>query len=105
MCPQQQRRMLNPLLLTSLSVNSYNPVIDQFFMPLAHPPSAYEEVRSNFCLLGKCDILSPDGIERLAEKPVTLYQNDIEQRFSNELLQFFDYSNEFLDYAEDTIDI
>ena len=30
MCPQQQRRMLNSLRLTSLSVNSYNAVIDQF---------------------------------------------------------------------------
>ena len=88
-CPQQQRRMLKSLLLTSLSVNSYNPVIDKFFMPLAHRQSAYEEMRSIlFCFLGKFDIRSPDEIERLAEKLVTLYQDDIEQRFSNELLQF-----------------
>ena len=44
-------------------------------------------------ILGKFDILSPDEIEPLAEKLVTLYQDDIEQRFSNELLQFVDYSN------------
>ena len=50
-CPQQQRRMLNSLLLTSLSVNSYNPVIDQFFMPLVHGPYAYEELRSKFFFL------------------------------------------------------
>ena len=104
MCPQQRRRMLNSLLLTSLSVNSSNPVIDQFSMPLAHRPSAYEELRSKFVFLcGKFDILSPDEIERLAEKFVTLYQDDMEQRFSNELLQFVDYSNEFLDYAEDVL--
>ena len=48
--------------------------------------------------------LSLDEIERFAEKLVTLYQDDIEQRFSNELLQFVNYSNEVLDYAEDTID-
>ena len=79
--------MLNSLLLTSLSVNSYTPpVIDQFSMPLAHRPSAYEELRSKFCFLGKFDIISPDEIERLAEKVVTLYQDDTEQRFSNELL-------------------
>ena len=83
---------------TSSSVNSYNPVIYQFFMPLAHRPSAY-----TFCFLGKFDILSPDEIESLPEKLVTLYQDDIEHRFSNELLQFVDYSNEFLDYAEYTI--
>ncbi len=71
-------------------------------MPLPHPPFAYEELRSKFCFLGKFDILSP---ERLAEKRVTLYRDDIEQRFSNELLQFVDYSNDFLDYVEDTIDI
>ena len=41
----------------------------------------------------------------MAEKLDTLYQNDIEQRFSNEVLQLVDYSNEFLDYADDTIDI
>ena len=76
MCPQQQRRALTSLLLTSLSVNSYNPVIDQCFM-----------------------------IEGLAEKLVTVYQHDIEQRFSNDLLQFVDYSNDFLDYVEDGIDI
>ncbi len=105
MCPQQQRRALTSLLLTSLSVNSYNPVIDQFFMPLAHRPFAYEELRSKFCFLGKFDILSPDEIEGLAEKLVTLYQDDIEQRFSNDLLQFVDYSNDFLDYVEDGIDI
>ena len=104
MCPQQQRRMLNSLLLTSSSVNSYNPVIDQFFMTLALRPSAYEELRSKFCFLGKFDILSLDEIEHLAEKLLTLYQDDIEQSFGNELLQFVDYSNEFLDYAEDTID-
>ena len=69
MCPQQQRRMLNSLLLTI-----YNPVIDQFFMPLAHRPSAYEDLRSELCLLGKFDILSPDEIDRLAEKLVTLYK-------------------------------
>ena len=61
----------------------YNPVIDQFFMPLAHRPSAYEELRSKCCFLGKFDILSPDEIERLVEKLVTLYQVDIEQRYSN----------------------
>ena len=96
--------MLNSLL-HSLSVNSYNPVIDQFVMPLAHRPFAYEELRSKFCFLGKFDILSPDEIERLAEKLVTVYQDDIEQRFSNELLQFVDHSNDFLDYVEDAIDI
>ena len=67
-------------------------------MPLAHRQSAY-----TFCFLGKFDILSPDEIESLAEKLVTLYQDDIEHRFSNELLQFVDDSNEFLDYAEYTI--
>ena len=71
-------------------------------MQLAHRPSAYEELRSKFGFLGKFGILSPDEIERLAEKLATLYQDDIEQRFSNELLQFVDNSNEFLDYAEDT---
>ena len=74
-------------------------------MPLAHRSSAYAEPRSKFCFLGKFDMLNPYEIERLAEKLVTLYQDDVEQRFSNELLQFVDYSNEFLDYAEDTIDI
>ena len=83
MCPQKQRRMLNSLVLTSLSVNSYNPVIDQFVTPLAHRPCADEELRSKFCFLGKFDILSPDEIERLVE--------------SDE----FDYSNEFIHYAED----
>ena len=95
MCPQQQRRMLNSLLLTLLSVNSYNPVIDQLFMPLAHGPSAYEELR----FLGKFYILSPNEIERQAEQLVNIYEVEIEQRFSNELLQFVDNSNEFLDYA------
>ena len=74
-------------------------------MPLALRSSAYEELRSKFCFLGKFDILSPDEIEGLSEKLVTLYQDDIEQRYSSELLLFIDYSNEFLDYAEDTIDI
>ena len=66
----------------------YNPAIDPFFKPLAHRPSAYEELRSRFCFLGKFDILSLDEIECLAEKLVTLYQDDIEERFSNKLLQF-----------------
>ncbi len=90
--------MLNSLLLTSLSVNSYNPVFHAI-------SSSGICVRSKFCFLGKFDILSPDEIERLAEKLVTLYQDDIEQRFCNELLRFVDYSSEFLDYAEDTIGI
>ena len=81
MCPIQQRRMLNSLL-TGLSVNSYNPVNDQLLMTLAHRPSAHEELRSKFCFLGKFDILSPDEMERLAEKLVTLYQDGIEQLFS-----------------------
>ena len=88
---QQHRRMLNSLLLTSLSVNNYNPVIFGHLRTL----TAFQ-----FFFICKFDILSPDEIERLAEKLVTLYQDDIEQRFSNELLQFVDYSNEFLDYAE-----
>ena len=92
-------------LTYSYSVNSYNPVIDQLFMPLADRPSVYEELRSKLCFPVKFDILSPDEIERLAEKLVTLYQDDIEQRFSNELLHFVDHSNEFLEYAEDTFDI
>ena len=62
-------------------------------MPLAHRQSAYEELRSKFCFLGKFDILSPDEIERFAEKLVSLYQYDIEERFSSELLQFIDCSN------------
>ncbi len=73
-------------------------------MPLALRPSAYEELPSNFHFLGKFDILSLDEIERLAEKLATLYEDDIEQRVSNELLQCVDYSNEFLYYAEDTIE-
>ena len=87
MCPQQQRRMLKSLL-TNLSVNNYNPVIDQFFMPLAHLRT--RNCVPSFVFFGKFDILSPDEIERLAEKLVTLYQDDMEQRFSNELLQFVD---------------
>ena len=74
-------------------------------MTLAHRPSAYEELCSRVCFLGKYDILSPDKIERLAGKLVTVYQDDIEQHFSNQLLQFVEFSNEFLDYAEDTSDI
>ena len=105
MRPQQQRRMLNSILLTSLSVNSYNPIIDQFFIPLAHRPSAHYIRRSKFCFLRKFDILIPDEIVRLAERRFTLYQDHSEQPFSNELLQFVDYQNEFLDYAEDTLDI
>ena len=103
MCPQHQRRMLNSLLLTSVSVNSYNPIIDQLFMPLPHRQSAYEELRYKSCFLGKFDILSPDDIESLAEKLATLYEDNIEQRFSNELIKFVGYSNEFLDYAEDVL--
>ena len=57
MCPQQQRRMLNSILLTSLSVNGYNPVIEQFLMPLAHRPSAYEEMHSKFCFLAHVKFL------------------------------------------------
>ena len=68
-------------------------------MALAHGPSAYEELRATFCFLGKFYILSPDEIERYAEKLVTLYEVEIEQRFSNEHLQFVDNSNEFLDFA------
>ena len=98
MCPQQHRRVLNSLLLTSLSVNSYNPVFHAI-------SSSAICVRSKFCFLGKFDILSPDEIEGLAEKLVTVYQHDIEQRLSNGLLQFVDYSNDFLDYMEDAIDI
>ena len=67
-------------------------------MPLAHRPSPYK-----ICFLGKFDILSPDEIDSLAEKLVTLCQDDIGHRFSIELLQFVDYSNEFLGYAEYTI--
>ena len=66
MCPQQQRQVLNSVLLTSLSVGSYNPVIDQFFMPLAHRPFAYEELRSKFFFLGKFDILSPDDVSAMS---------------------------------------
>ena len=55
-------------------------------------------MRSKCCFLGTFDILIPDEIELLAEKLVTVYHYDLEQRFSNELLQFVDYSNEFLDY-------
>ncbi len=68
-------------------------------------PFAYEELRSKFFFLGKFDILSPDEIEGLAEKLIIVYQHDIEQRFSNALLQFLGYSNDFLDYVEDAIAI
>ena len=64
-------------------------------MPLAHRPSAY-----TFFFLGKFDIVSPDEIDSLAEKLVTICQDDTGHRFSNEFLQFVDYSNEFLGYAE-----
>ncbi len=74
-----------------------------FSCHLHYRPSAYEELCSKVCFLVKFDIRSPDEIDSLAEKFVTLYQDDIEQRFSNELLQFVDYSNEFLDYAEDVL--
>ena len=59
--------------------------------------------QGGFVRTQRTGLLNPDEIERLAEKLVTLYQDDIEQRFSNELLQFVDYSNEFLDGAENTI--
>ena len=72
-------------------------------MPLPHRQSAYEELRYKSCFLGKFDILSPDDIESLAEKLATLYEDNIEQRFSNELIKFVGYSNEFLDYAEDVL--
>ena len=104
MCPQQQCRMLNSLLLTSLGVNSYNPVIDQFFMLIGHLRT--RNCVPNFVFLANLTFLVQmrSNVWR-RNSIVTLYQDDIEQRFSNELFQFVDYSNEFLDYAEDTIDI
>ena len=58
-------------------------------MPLALRPSAYKELRSKCCFLGKFDVLSLDEIERLAEKLVTLYQDDIEQRSCVLAMSFF----------------
>ena len=103
MCPQRQRRVMNSLLLTSLSVNSYNPVIDQFFMPLAHRPFAYVP---NFDFLANLTFLVQmrSKVWR-RNSSLHVYQPDIEQRFSNALLQFVGYSNDFLDYVEDAIDI
>ena len=62
-------------------------------MSLAHRPICVRGTAFQKKILGKFDILSPKEIEPLAEKLVTLYQDDIEQRFSNELLQFVDYAN------------
>ena len=65
----------------NLNVNSYNALIDQFFIFDAISSSAICVGGTAFQIffLGKFDILSPDEIERLVEKLVTLYQDDIEQ--------------------------
>ena len=84
-------------------VNSYIPVIDQFVVSLAHRLSAYEELCSRFGFLGKLENLSPVEIERSADNLVTVYKDDLEQCFGNELVQFVEFSNAFLKDADDNI--
>ena len=76
-------------------------VIDQFVMPFVHQLSAYDELSSRVGFLGKLDIL--DGIELPSEHLVTVYQDELEQSFQNEFVQFLDSLNECLEDAEETI--
>ena len=105
MCPQQQRRMLNSLLLTSLSVNGYNPVIDQFFMHLAHRPSAYDEMHFKFCFLANLTFLiqmRSNVWRRNSSLSTKTAQRNV---FAMSFFSLLFSSNDFLDYAEDTIDM
>ena len=105
MCPQQQRRMLNSLLLTSLSVNSYNPVIDHFFMHLAHRPSTYDEMHFKFCFLANLTFLiqmRSNVWRRNSSLSTKTAQRNV---FAMSFFSLLFSSNDFLDYAEDTIDM
>ena len=84
-------------------VTSYIPVIDQFVVSLSHRLSAFEELCSRFCFLGKLESLSPVEIESSADNLVIVYKDDLEQCFGNELVQFVAFSNEFLRDADDNI--
>ena len=70
-------------------------------MSLAHRLSAYEELCSRFGFLGKLE--SPVEIESSTDNLVTVYKDDLEQCFGNELVQFVAFSNEFLKDADDNI--
>ena len=85
------------------SVTSYNPVIGQFVVSLAHRLSAYEELCSRFGFHGKLESLSPVETQSSADNLVIVYKDDLEQCFGNELVQFVAFSNEFLKDADDNI--
>ena len=74
---------------------NYIPVIDQFVASLSQRLSSYEEVCSRFGFLGQLHTLSQTEVEQAAAKLVTIYQDDLEECFGNELLQFIDFASEY----------
>ena len=99
-----RRRLLNSITPSQkFRVTSYIPVIDQYVVSLARRLSGYEELCSRFGFLGKLESLIPVEIESSADNLVTVYKDDQEQCFGNELVQFVAFSNEFLKDADDNI--
>jgi hypothetical protein len=78
-------------------IQNFLPVIDTFISNLDKRLSAYELVYQRFGFLRKLDQLSNEEIENEATKLVKIYEDDIDEHFGNELIQFKEFYKHFKD--------
>jgi hAT family C-terminal dimerisation region len=74
---------------------SFLPVIDQFESSLQTRLEAYKLVDTRFGFLNKLDKLNHEEIISAADNLVKIYDNDLDEQFGNELIQFKTFYREF----------
>ena len=82
-------------------VECYIPVIDQLMTSLIKRISAYIECDNYFGFLRKLDSLSLEEIRKQSLKIVQFYENDLEENLAIELVQFREFSKQFISNSED----
>ena len=77
-------------------VECYLPVIDQIITSLTQRIAAYEKVENYFGFLRKLDNLSPQEIKEHSLKLIEVYEDDLEENLTKELVQFKEFTKVFI---------
>ncbi|KAL7290655.1 hypothetical protein TKK_0015416 [Trichogramma kaykai] len=88
-------------LAEKFRIECYLPIIDKLVQSLDERLSAYREIESYFGFLRNLHTISAQELEERAQKLLELYPDDIDNNITSELLQFREFSKQFINIKDE----
>ena len=88
-----------------VNLRNFLPIIDQFISSSEHFLGKYEFISSRFGFLRKLDVLSSQEILTTASNLVVVYNDDLDVCLGNELVEFVEFVNAFMDEQDEGVSL